>query len=50
MSHQKAEYLAAGMDDLVPKPIEVGRLFNALDAALAMDDAPPQTTTAAATG
>ena len=34
MTHQVAEYLEAGMDDFVPKPIEVERLFAALDAAL----------------
>jgi PAS domain S-box-containing protein len=35
MSHQVEAYAAAGMDDFVAKPIEVGRLFAALDAALA---------------
>jgi PAS domain S-box-containing protein len=34
MTHQVNEYLAAGMDDFVPKPIEVRRLVAALDAAL----------------
>ncbi len=34
MSHQVAEYREAGMDGFVAKPIEVGRLFAALDAAL----------------
>ena len=38
MSHQRGEYEAAGMDDLVPKPIEVNRLFAALEAALAEPD------------
>jgi CheY-like chemotaxis protein len=37
MSHHVAEYLAAGMDDHVAKPIEAGRLFQALQAAI---DAP----------
>ena len=43
MTHQVAEYLAAGMDDFVAKPIEVARLFAAIDAALA-----PHTAEAAA--
>lgn len=34
MSHQVAEYLAAGMDGFVPKPIEAARLIAAIDAAL----------------
>jgi CheY-like chemotaxis protein/anti-sigma regulatory factor (Ser/Thr protein kinase) len=35
MSHQIAECRAAGMDSHVAKPIEAGRLFDALEAALA---------------
>jgi CheY-like chemotaxis protein len=34
MTHQVAEYLAAGMDGHISKPIEVGKLFEALSAAL----------------
>ncbi len=34
MSHQLAEYLAAGMDGHVAKPIEAARLFEALEALL----------------
>jgi signal transduction histidine kinase len=34
MTHQVAEYLAAGMDGHVSKPIEIGKLFEALSAAL----------------
>lgn len=34
MAHQVAEYLASGMDSFVPKPIEVGRLFEALQQVL----------------
>jgi PAS domain S-box-containing protein len=35
MTHQVNQYLAAGMDGFVAKPIEVRRLFEALEAALA---------------
>jgi signal transduction histidine kinase/FixJ family two-component response regulator len=34
MSHQTAEYIAAGMDAWVTKPIEVSKLFEALDGAI----------------
>jgi PAS domain S-box-containing protein len=34
MAHHVAEYSANGMDGFVAKPIEVGRLFAAMDAAL----------------
>jgi PAS domain S-box-containing protein len=34
MSHQIAEYLQSGMDAFVAKPIEAGRLYEALQAAL----------------
>ncbi len=34
MSHQVEEYVAAGMDGLIPKPIRVEELFAALQAAL----------------
>jgi CheY-like chemotaxis protein len=34
MSHQIAGYTDAGMDSVVPKPIEVARLFAAVEAAL----------------
>ena len=34
MAHHIAEYAANGMDGFVAKPIEVGRLFAAMDAAL----------------
>jgi len=36
MTHQVNEYLAAGMDGFVAKPIEVRRLFEALEAALSV--------------
>jgi len=35
MAHQEAEYLEAGMDALVPKPLEVARLVDALAAVAA---------------
>ena len=38
MSHQIATYLEAGMDKFVGKPIEIGELFAAIDAALDADD------------
>jgi len=34
MDHQVAQYLDAGMDGYVAKPIEASRLFAALEAAL----------------
>jgi CheY-like chemotaxis protein len=34
MAHQVAEYFAAGMDGFVAKPIEVSRLFEALQQVL----------------
>jgi CheY-like chemotaxis protein len=34
MSHQVAEYRAAGMDAVVTKPIEIHKLFEALQTAL----------------
>jgi CheY-like chemotaxis protein len=37
MSHQIAGYMAIGMDAFVAKPIEVGQLFAAIDAALALE-------------
>jgi signal transduction histidine kinase/CheY-like chemotaxis protein len=39
MAHQVAEYRAAGMDGFVPKPIEIGVLFAAINAVLASGDA-----------
>jgi CheY-like chemotaxis protein len=35
MTHQLAEYEAAGMDGVVPKPIDIAKLFEAMDQALA---------------
>jgi len=41
MSHQIQDYLAAGMDGFVAKPLQVGALFEALRAAAADLDADP---------
>jgi hypothetical protein len=41
MAHHEAEYLAAGMDILVPKPLQLERLLNAMDQALAEPDQLP---------
>jgi PAS domain S-box-containing protein len=35
MAHQVSEYLQSGMDDFVAKPIEAGRLYAVIEAALA---------------
>jgi CheY-like chemotaxis protein len=35
MSHQVAEYLTAGMDGLIAKPIEVRAMLNAMRKAMA---------------
>ena len=43
MAHHKAEYLVAGMDDLVAKPISLLLLLKAMDAALEGVDAPGKT-------
>jgi signal transduction histidine kinase/CheY-like chemotaxis protein len=47
MTHQVSQYLDAGMDGFVAKPIEVTRLFEALEGALAQSAAPPQAAPAA---
>ncbi|MFC3070369.1 ATP-binding protein [Phenylobacterium soli] len=39
MDHQVSEYRAAGMDDFVAKPIEAGRLFEAVLAAAEQSEA-----------
>ncbi len=41
LAHQVEEYLAAGMDDHVAKPIEAARLFDALERAIAADAVAP---------
>jgi CheY-like chemotaxis protein len=46
MSHQVAEYLGAGMDEVVAKPIEAARLYAVIEAAL--DAAGADTTAASA--
>jgi PAS domain S-box-containing protein len=40
MAHQVAEYLAAGMDGFVAKPIQIDRLFSAMEEALAREAEP----------
>ena len=40
MTHQLAEYRAAGMDGVVAKPVEVASLFSVMEQVLARDDAP----------
>jgi CheY-like chemotaxis protein len=51
MSHQVLEYVASGMDGHVAKPIEAGKLFEALDAVLASEeDAADQGAVQAAAG
>ena len=42
MAHQVQDYIAAGMDDFVAKPIEVGALFAALHRALEPSEAAPE--------
>ena len=39
MSHHAVEYTAAGMDVLVPKPLELERLLIAIQTVLDEDDA-----------
>jgi CheY-like chemotaxis protein len=39
MTHQAAEYLAAGMDAMVAKPIDLTTLINAMDQALQFAEA-----------
>jgi signal transduction histidine kinase/CheY-like chemotaxis protein len=41
MTHQVAEYHAAGMDQMVPKPIDVAALFAAMELALEHGSAGP---------
>ena len=38
MNHQIAEYLAAGMDGHVGKPIDVAQLFSAFDSVIISRD------------
>ena len=41
LSHQVAEYLAAGMDDHVAKPIEIAKLYETICTVMARREAPP---------
>ena len=47
MAHQVAEYRAAGMDGFVPKPIEIGVLFAAMNDVLAAAQTDPEASAAA---
>jgi CheY-like chemotaxis protein len=47
MAHQVGEYLQAGMDDFVAKPIEVGRLYAVIQDALDKAQAAQAATAAA---
>ena len=47
MTHQVAEYEAVGMDDMVPKPIDVATLFAAMEQALEQGAAEPAQASAA---
>ena len=41
MTHHREEYLAAGMDEVVPKPINVATLIEAMNQASKRGDLPP---------
>ena len=47
MTHQLAEYLAAGMDGVVAKPVEITNLFSVMETALAGGGIEPALETAA---
>jgi signal transduction histidine kinase/CheY-like chemotaxis protein len=47
MTHQLAEYLAAGMDGVVAKPVEITNLFSVMETALAGGGLAPALETAA---
>ena len=48
MTHQIDEYMAAGMDGWVAKPIDLATLYAAIDKALSPDDEAETETEAAA--
>jgi len=50
MTHQVTEYLAAGMDGMVPKPIDIAALFQAIEQALEPVPAPATASAAASAG
>jgi two-component system, sensor histidine kinase len=50
MTHQVAEYEAAGMDSMVPKPIDIAALFQAMEQALEPAYDEPADTAASAVG
>ncbi len=47
MTHQLADYAAAGMDEVVAKPINIARLFATLELVLDQAEATPQAASAA---
>ena len=38
MTHQTAEYAAAGMDDVLAKPVNVAKLYQAIERACVMPE------------
>jgi signal transduction histidine kinase/CheY-like chemotaxis protein len=47
MTHQLADYAAAGMDDVVAKPIDIARLFATIERVLDRAEATPEAASAA---
>ena len=47
MTHQVAEYFSAGMDGIIPKPIDLTALFRTMELALTAPDAADRAVSAA---